>query len=54
MVIFYVERVKNGMKLWINVPALWKQKVMDKLVEDGYVLNDDGTVSKDDEFLLGK
>lgn len=54
MVNFYVYRITNELKKWTDVPALWKQKVMDKLVEDGYVLNEDGSVSKDDEFLLGK
>lgn len=54
MVIFYVERVKNGMNLWINVPKLWNKKVQTELVAQGYTLNDDGSVSKDDEFLLGK
>lgn len=45
MVNFYVYKVVNGTKKWNAIPDLWKQKVMDKLVEDGYVLNDDGSVS---------
>ena len=45
MVNFYVYKVFTGTKKWNEIPDLWKQKVMDKLVEDGYVLNDDGSVS---------
>lgn len=29
------------------VPEKWKQKVIDKLVEDGYTLNEDGSVVKE-------
>ncbi len=56
MVELYLKKIKADDIVFTleDVPALWKQKVMDKLVEDGYVLNEDGTVSKDDEFLLGK
>lgn len=56
MVELYLKKIKADDIVFTleDVPALWKQKVMDKLVEDGYVLNDDGSVSKDDEFLLGK
>lgn len=45
MVNWYVYKVIDGTKKWNTIPDLWKQKVMDKLVEDGYVLNDDGSVS---------
>ena len=45
MVNFYVYKVINGTKKWNEIPDLWKQKVKDRLVEDGYVLNEDGTVS---------
>ena len=56
MVELYLKKIKADDIVFTleDVPALWKQKVMDKLVEDGYVLNEDGSVSKDDEFLLGK
>ena len=30
-----------------DVPKLWRQKVMDRLVEDGYILNEDGSVVKE-------
>lgn len=45
MVDFFVYRVKNGLKKWNEVPELWRQRVIDKLEEEGYVLNEDGTVS---------
>ena len=41
MVNFYVYRIKAGRKLW-------QDEVNAKLFEDGYTLNDDGTVSKRD------
>ena len=47
MVNFYVYRIENGMKLWTDVPSLWIDKVKDKLVSDGYTLNDDGTVTNE-------
>ena len=49
MVNFYVYRVKNGLKKWTDVPTLWRDKVKEELVSEGYVLNDDGTVTKSDE-----
>lgn len=46
MVKFYEERVINGLKKWTDVPELWNVKVIEKLQKDGYVLNEDGTVTK--------
>ena len=46
MVKFYEERVINGLKKWTDVPELWDKKVIEKLQKDGYVLNEDGTVTK--------
>lgn len=46
MVKFYEERVINGLKKWTDVPELWNKKVIEKLQKDGYVLNEDGTVTK--------
>lgn len=46
MVKFYEERVINGLKKWMDVPELWNKKVIEKLQKDGYVLNEDGAVSK--------
>ena len=48
MVNFYVYRIKEGRKLWTAVPKLWQNDVNAKLLEEGYTLNDDGTVSKSD------
>ena len=48
MVNFYKKKKKNGLKKWTDVPTLWKEKVKDELVAQGYVLNEDGTVSKEE------
>ena len=50
MVNFYVYRIKAGRKLWTAVPKLWHDEVKLKLLEEGYTLNDDGTVSKLDQI----
>ena len=49
MVNFYVYRVKNGLKKWTDVPTLWREEVKKELVAQGYVLNEDGTVSKEEQ-----
>ena len=46
MVNFYVYRVKHGKKLWTEIRDLWLDDVKAKLIEEGYILNEDGTVSK--------
>lgn len=46
MVKFFAERVINGLKKWTDVPELWNQAVKDELISQGYLLNNDGTVSK--------
>ena len=48
MINFYVYRVKNGIKKWTDVRTLWQEKVKDELVAQGYVLNEDGTVSNNE------
>lgn len=53
MVNFYVYRIKTGRKLWTAVPKLWQGDVNSKLFEEGYTLNDDGTVSKRDNVNYG-
>ena len=53
MVNFYVYRIKSGRKLWTDVPKLWQDEVNAKLLEEGYTLNDDGTVSKSDQINWG-
>ena len=49
MVKFYVVRVISGVKKWTDVPSLWNKAVQEELVKEGYVLNEDGTVSKPEE-----
>ena len=49
MVDFYVDRVIKGKKKWTEVPRLWNKGVQEELVKEGYILNDDGTVSKPEE-----
>lgn len=46
MVDFYVKRIIAGKKLWNEVPILWIEQVKEELVNQGYILNDDGTVTK--------
>ena len=53
MVNFYVYRIKAGRNLWTSVPKLWRDDVKAKLIEEGYTLNDDGTVSKSDQINYG-
>ena len=54
MVNFYVYRVKNGLKKWTYVPTLWREEVKKELVEQGYVLNEDGTAGKVKDETLNK
>ena len=49
MVNFYKIRVIEGKKKWTEVPKLWNDKVQDELIKEGYILNEDGTVSKPEE-----
>ena len=51
MVNFYVSRVRKGKKLWTEIRDLWQEDVKAKLIEEGYTLNDDGTVSKPDQDI---
>ena len=48
MVNFYVYRIKNGLKKWTDVQSLWQEKVKVELVAQGYALNEDGTVGKNE------
>ena len=47
MVDYYVFNVEHGYKKWTKINKLWQEEVKKKLVEDGYILNEDGTVSND-------
>ena len=48
MINFYVYGIKNGLKKWTDVPTLCREEVKKELVAQGYVLNEDGTVSKEE------
>lgn len=45
----YYRRVVEQGYLWTNLPKLVKKRVCDKLESEGFVLNDDGTVTKGEE-----
>ena len=49
MVELYLKKIKADDIVFTleDVPKLWRQKVMVKLVEDGYTLNEDGSVVKE-------
>lgn len=49
MVKVYVRDIEAGAFLWTDVPKLWSKKVQAQLIADGYILNEDGTVTKKDE-----
>lgn len=46
MVSIYEKRVINEVMLWTEIPNLWKNKTCAQLEKDGYILNEDGTVTK--------
>lgn len=48
MISFYVKRIIAGKKKWTEVPILWIESVKDELINQGYILNNDGTVTKED------
>ncbi len=41
----YYRMVIKGMKKWNEIPKTWGAKAIELLEADGYVLNDDGTVT---------
>ena len=53
MVELYIKKIKDDNIDFTldNVPKLWKQKVIKRLIEDGYIVNDDGTVVKGDSVV---
>ena len=51
MVNFYVYRIKNGLKKWTDVPELWIVQVKEKLVSDGYIINEDGEFTEKGKYL---
>ena len=40
---------EDVIKKWTDIPKKWQEEVKKKLVEDGYILNEDGTVTKAEE-----
>lgn len=50
MISYYIKKIKDGEMLWFNVPPKWKNKVAEELVNKGYALNDDGTVTSPTEI----
>lgn len=53
MVELYVKKIKDDNIDFTleDVPKLWKQKVIKRLIEDGYIVNDYGTVVKDNSAV---
>ena len=46
MINFYYVRVVDGQKKWTEIPAKWREGVKELLIENGWTLNEDGTVSR--------
>lgn len=49
MVAKYVRKLEEGTMNFNDVPKLWSAKVRKQIEADGYVINDDGTVTKPEE-----
>ena len=47
MVNKYYTKIIDGEMYWNKVTSLWNKKVQNALTDNGYVLNEDGTVTKD-------
>lgn len=43
----YFRMVIADMKKWNEIPMLWKKQTIKLLEDAGYILDDDGTVSKE-------
>lgn len=50
MISYYIKKIKDGEMFWFNVPQKWKDKVVEELVNRGYTINDDGTVTSPTEI----
>ena len=54
MVNFYIRKIENGEIdtrngepwKWTSVPPKWREQVKIRLANDGYILNEDGSVTK--------
>lgn len=41
----YAAQVIAGEMLWTEIPSLWRKKACAEIEKQGYILNEDGTVS---------
>ena len=48
MVIWYIYQLVNGLLRYTDIKPFWAKKVKPKLDELGYIINEDGTISKKD------
>jgi hypothetical protein len=46
MAVFFAKRVEAGIKLWTKVPKFCYEATLEQIKADGYILNDNGTVTK--------
>lgn len=46
MVNWYIYQLTNGLLRYTDIKPFWAKRVKPKLEELGYVINEDGTVSK--------
>jgi len=44
--ILWAQRIENGTKNFNDVPAQLKDEVMQKLLEDGYTVDEDGNATR--------
>lgn len=49
MVNWYIYQLTNGLLRYTDIKPFWAKRVKPKLEELGYVINEDGTVSKKDD-----
>ena len=49
MVIWYIYQLVNRLLRYTDIRPFWAKKVKPKLDELGYVINEDGTISKKDD-----
>ena len=48
MVNWYIYQLTNGLLRYTDIHPFWAKKVKPKLDELGYIINEDGTISKKD------
>lgn len=49
MINWYIYQLTNGLLRYTDIKPFWAKRVKPKLEELGYVINEDGTVSKKDD-----